>query len=208
VDDRSGRKAFKNFADGIEAEASFEKALPEIERQIKKYLILDGIFGHELEDFAQDVFMRVIKKKENCLFGKGEHAVLGWIKTVCRNLNIDEKRKSERRCRAMSWTDGSMNLMSYSSCTAVQQRNCRRVNRERRSAWNDKVVLKEAIDHCIGNLSGRERKMFHLRHLLELSTTEIAKLFEMKIRTVQNILKNGREAVAACLQNQGYKKNT
>lgn len=202
--DRPGQQAFRDFANGVNVETTFDKALPEILNQIKKYLIFYDVPGNDLEDFAQDVYLRVLDNRER-LIGRGKPAVLSWLKTVSRNIIRDKQRKMSRQFEATGWMAGAQSGVVYESAVALIPRECREQEiKDREAACAIDPVLLDALEHCTESLPDRNRKIFRLRYLNDQEVKEIAELFKLSPRAIQTILAAARESVAECLRSQGF----
>ena len=179
-------------------------ALPEFERQIKKYLIYFGNRGEVLDDLAQEVVVRLYLNR-NGLYGKGTQVMKGWIRTVCRNLHVDTCRRNHRNYRRLPKNkDSAFEPRSNGGSLAVTQRTIETLDLEDVPSLESDPELREILDHCIEKLPERHQSMFELRYLLGLPNSEIAALFKKGIRLIQTELKRTRHSLADCLRFHGY----
>jgi RNA polymerase sigma factor (sigma-70 family) len=193
-------KAFKKFVNGDDGDAAFEAALPELGRQIKKYLVYYGVRGENLEEIAQEAVVRVYINRDS-LSGKGAAAVLAWIRTVCRNLKADHFRRGIRTTAGWVLTRPANDMGGKSP---AGDRSVNVPPLESVPSLNDDPELREILELCINNLPERKRAMLELRYLLDLPTRDITGLFQRGLRLVQSELKSARESLADCLRHHGY----
>lgn len=203
--ERPELKAFKKFVNGDDGDAAFEAALPELARQVKKFLIYYGIRGENLEEIAQEAVVRVYIHRAS-LSGKGTAAVLAWIRTVCRNLQADHFRQGLRTSggRDRSPTASTSGKMPGGHGSGNMVASGNKLPLESVPSLNDDPELREILEICINKLPERKRAMLELRYLLDLPTSDITSFFQRGVRLVQAELKSARESLADCLRRHGY----
>ncbi len=197
------REAFLRFANGDEYHEAFEQALPELDRQIRKYLLFFGLRGELLEDLAQEAIVRFYLNRIT-LCGMGEAPVKVWIRTVCRNLLIDVHRlRRKYRCLKAGKTSLS-DSDTRTEPPRPSENPGRNISPEEVASLENDPDLREILDLCVDRLPQENRTILELRYMLDLPTSEIAEVFDKGVRMIQTKLKHTRESLADCMRFHGY----
>lgn len=87
--------AFERLAHGDSSDRTFETAIPEVYRQVSKYLVLFGVRGEKLESLAQTAVCRVYMRRERfCGLGLGR--LKAALRTTCWRVFLDDGQQRMR----------------------------------------------------------------------------------------------------------------
>ncbi len=161
----------------------------------------------EVEDLAQDVFLKVFRKLHTF---QGDSAFYTWLYRIAVNAATDRlARASHRRLKLVeddAFLDGSFGSGASGSGAAGAGRWARprqgEVDRDDPAAPLLRAELAEATRRIVDALPEKYRTILILREFEDLSYTEIAAVLQCNLGTVESRLFRARQRFKAALEQQ------
>jgi RNA polymerase sigma-70 factor (ECF subfamily) len=161
---------------------AFEALLLRHEGRVLRLLRLFGIPAADREDVAQEVFVRVFRHLRGFRPGR---SFTGWIYRITVNAAHDYRHDARRRAqREDAWDP------AYEASP------------DGRPGAGELLELEDSrrgLERTLERLSGRERAVFVLCELEELSTREVARALGINAITVRRHLGRARDRLRALL---------
>ncbi|MBI4417623.1 MAG: sigma-70 family RNA polymerase sigma factor [Ignavibacteriales bacterium] len=180
-DDRSLVLAFK---DGDER--AFEEIVRRYQRQVANVIYLTSGNRQDVEDLAQEVFIRVHKALGKVTV---EHSLFSWIYRITVNVTIDEMRR--RKIRKLSYLD------------FLAEPGDREPSFRDTVTPDDRIIHDEQRDQvrqALRKLSGTSRMVLLLREYEGLSYKEIGDVLHITEQAVKSRIFRAREELKELLK--------
>ena len=150
----------------------------------------------DLEDLASEKSLDLVRRIESGswdLSGRDPGEVAGFLSTVARNGLVDLFRKKGK----MTAVEDDADLPDVP----------RDASPEPPEAAVERRAFAGALRDCAGELSGRDRTVWFFRVFYDLSSKEIARHPEVRLKAphVDVILQRCRNAVRECMDGKGYR---
>ncbi|MHC4515179.1 MAG: RNA polymerase sigma factor [Planctomycetota bacterium] len=151
------------------------------------YRMLGPAYRGEMEDIAQEIFLRLFRALDRFDVGRGVKFTT-WAFTFVRNYCLDVMKK--RRLRTMSLTaeDGDETQWALEDESAMQPE---------RHAWNQEILGK--VDEALSQISSEQRDVFVMREQKGMDYGEIATRTGVPEGTVKSRLHRARLALRGLL---------
>ena len=162
--------------------AAFDAFVRRHERIVCGYLRARLTGGSDVEDLAQDVFLRVyvgkaVQKDES------RSDLRAWLLGVARNVLREHVRKIRRR-RETAWTELCLEIEELSAVDGDFSRY-------------DEAIAR--LPDCLQGLGPSARQSLDLYYHADLSMREIAERFKRSEGAVKLLVHRARQAVKRCL---------
>lgn len=162
--------------------AAFETFVRRHERVVCGYVRARLTGGADVEDLAQEVFLRVYTGK--ALQKDESRADLrAWLLGVARNVLREHVRKTRRR-RETAWTELCLEIEELSAGEAD-------------ASHYDEAIAR--LPDCLQGLGPSARQSLDLYYHADLSMREIAERFKRSEGAVKLLVHRARQAVKRCL---------
>lgn len=154
----------------------------------------------EAEDVVQEALAGAMK---NAASFRGEAALKTWMIAILKNKIADLIRQRQRRPLLAS---ALIDVDDEGPLPALFDRRGMWRDETRPSAWEDPEAdihssqFLRQFDHCLNRLPAQQGKVFLMREVVELETSEICTELGLSITNVHVILHRARLALRACLQ--------
>mgnify|MGYP001215529382 CR=1 FL=1 len=172
----------------------------------------------EMDDLLQETFAVCTKRHES--FEQGTN-LFGWASTCMRNLHIDMIRKLNKK--PGSHTSGKREELRKEALGEVEREGLKNrqekeefilryikqrekvfVEEEEVEVPEEKLTIRKAIEHCLGQIKSEEKREYLWMQLYEGRTTkEISEISGTKLNTLLTWLADGKKSLATCLEAQG-----
>ncbi|MEZ4694966.1 MAG: RNA polymerase sigma factor [Rhodothermales bacterium] len=135
------------------------------------YLALD-LHGnhHDAEDLSQEVFIRAHTGLESF---RGDASVRTWLRRIAINLFLNSRRKKAVRFMSFFENDEDQAVASVAHLP---------------DSSAEAAEIRRNVDEALKRLSPAERSAFVLRHLQDLTVSEVAVTMEVADGTVKSLL--------------------
>ena len=172
----------------------------------------------EMDDLLQETFAVCTKRYKG--FERGTN-LFGWASTCMRNLHIDMIRKLNKKpgshtsgqreklrseARAEAERQGLKNRQEIEEFILryIKQREKVVVQEKEVEIPEEKLAIRKAIEHCLGQIKSEKKREFLWMQLYEGRTTsEISEISGTKLNTLLTWLADGKKSLATCLEAQG-----
>ena len=145
----------------------------------------------EAEDVAQDAMLHLLDKLESFDLRRDYKP---WRTSVVLNLCRDRTRRTEARKRAESSAAESVTREDLAEHSSSRSRFVSRPDRDA-----EQNELQELLTGCLSQLTPREREVFVLRDLSQLTTNAVAELLDIGESSVRSLLALARRRVRSIL---------
>jgi RNA polymerase sigma-70 factor (ECF subfamily) len=175
-------------------EKAFEELIRRYQRQVANLIYLTLGNREEVDDLAQEVFIRVYRSLH-----RFEHdaSVFSWIYRITMNLCIDEirRRKIKR----------TLSLEFFTDHTLERERQ----SKESSTAHDDLLLQekKRMVSNALQRLSPLHRQIILLREYEDLTYEEIAKTLRISTQAVKSRIFRAREELRTLLKDY-FKERT
>ncbi|WP_193213602.1 sigma-70 family RNA polymerase sigma factor [Luteolibacter marinus] len=143
-----------------------------------------GVNASWVDDVAQDTFLVAYRKWDE--FDAVENPG-AWLRTIARNLILNETAKLNRRQRLL---DENLTTLLLEAET----------NEPAAGEITDLSQRRDALRQCLGKLSSRARGVIESRYYKDRNSSEIALEMAMKPAAVRKMLFHARQSLASCLK--------
>lgn len=137
---------------------------------------------HIAEDLFQEVALRAVDKHDQI---KDAASAYAWLRSVARNAAIDWQRRAKRRPIPLD-TD-TLELLE---------------KQWEQAHHSDNDELREALSHCVSQLTPRARQYVEQRFNNEMSTREIAEASGRKVDSIYTAFSRIYAALAKCIRHK------
>lgn len=145
-----------------------------------------GVQSAWVDDLAQEAFLLAYKKWDEL----DESANAGaWLRTIARNLVMNELSKTHRRQRLI---DENLTTLLLDAEPDI----------ERPGAAEEHGIRHRALRECIETLSERSRDIIRARYFDDRNSSEIGDDLKMQPATVRKVLFHSRQLLADCLRSK------
>lgn len=167
------------------SEGEFVRIVRENHASLRYFIRGLGVNPAWVDDVAQDAFLVAYRKWQ----AGGEIQNPGaWLRTIARNLVLNELSKAQRRQRLLDGNLTGMLLQAGEGGTDTVESECERKERH------------AALEACMQNLTDRARSVLESRYVKELNSGQIGEAMAMKPAAVRKLLFHARQTLAACLK--------
>ncbi len=146
-----------------------------------------GVRADWVDDLAQDTFVVAAGKLGEFDRSKDFGA---WLRGIARHLVINERRKESRRTRLLSEQMTAM-LAEHAEDSAASP-----------AITADDNERREALRHCLDQLSEDGRQLIQERYFEDLSATVIAQRSRRNSNEIRQALLRMRRNLLQCMQHQ------
>ncbi len=169
---------------------AFEEIIAKYEKRVFG-LIYNVIKNeNEIEDVAQEVFMKVYKNIDKF---KGNSSLYTWIYRITANLCLDYIKKKKEVIyidEKLQLDDGEVDFQIPS-------------NEKLQDELYEEKELKEKLQKSIAKLPEKQQMMIILRDIKGFSYEEISEILEMKLGTVKSQINRARLKLKELLEKDG-----
>lgn len=169
---------------------AFEEIIAKYEKRVFG-LIYNVIKNeNEIEDVAQEVFMKVYKNIDKF---KGNSSLYTWIYRITTNLCLDYIKKKKEVIyidEKLQLDDGEVDFQIPS-------------DEKLQDELYEEKELKEKLQKSIAKLPEKQQMMIVLRDIKGLSYEEISEILEMKLGTVKSQINRARLKLKDLLEKDG-----
>jgi RNA polymerase sigma-70 factor (ECF subfamily) len=162
--------------------AAFETFVRRHERVVCGYVRARLTGGADVEDLAQEVFLRVYTGKA-LQKDESRSDLRAWLLGVARNVLREHVRKTRRR-RETAWTELCLEIEELSAG-------------EGDASHYDEAIAR--LPDCLQGLGPSARQSLDLYYHADLSMREIAERFKRSEGAVKLLVHRARQAVKRCL---------
>lgn len=145
---------------------------------------------HEVEDIAQEVFVKIYKNLKNF---KEESSLYTWIYRITINVCIDELKKRKNIVyidEKLQTDEGEVDVQLEDISKGPEQ-------------LAEDEELKRKLTACIKKLSVDQRTMIILRDIKGFTYMEIAEMTKMNLGTVKSKINRARASLKRILEEEG-----
>lgn len=163
---------------------AFEELILDYQKRIYNYCYRMAGNGHDAEDLAQEVFIKVYR---NLKAFKGNSQFSTWLYRIAHNTCIDKFRKSKTYADNVSFLDDYDREKMVSSIQTLPE---------------DEIIAKEKykiIEECILSLKPSYRSVIILRDIQNYSYEEISLILKLPMGTVKSYISRARTALRQSL---------
>jgi RNA polymerase sigma factor (sigma-70 family) len=171
----------------VTTDLSFEQVVRDHQAMVFRTLMRLTGSRDNLEDLAQEVFLRLYKALPNF---RGESLVTTYLYRITVNVAQNEWKRRKRSDRP---------LVSISDETSAWEERLEHPDRNAEQQLEERE-FKLKVEEQLGRLSGVERSVLVLYHQEERSYEQIAEALGMPIGTVRTHLHRGRKKLREGLQ--------
>lgn len=143
-----------------------------------------GVRSAWVDDLAQEAFLLAYRKWDE-LDDPGNAGA--WLRTIARNLVMNEITKSNRRQRLLDENLTTLLLAAEPETRAP-------------GSTGDQAVRERALGECLKKLSARSRGVVKARYFDDRNSSEIGDALNIPPATVRKILYHARQLLADCLK--------
>jgi len=192
----SGRRPESEVTDGALVRAArrgdelaFEALLLRHEKRVLRLVRLLGVPDADRDDVTQEVFVRVFRHLASFRTGR---TFASWIYRITVNAVHDHRQRARRTSgHEDAWSGAHDRMLVDDGQNAAE--------------LVDREESRRQLDHALAELSERERSVFVLCELEELSTREVARALGINAITVRRHLGRARERLKAWILTQRQK---
>lgn len=143
-----------------------------------------GVRSAWVDDLAQEAFLLAYRKWDELDHPENAGA---WLRTIARNLVMNEISKTSRRQRLLDENLTSLLLAAENEPA-------------RPGAASDHGIRDRALGECLKELSERSRGIIKARYFDDRNSSEIGGDLKIPPATVRKILYHSRQILADCLR--------
>ncbi len=162
----------------------FTRVVAENHASLRYYIQGLGVAAAWVDDMAQDTFLVAYRKWEE--IGRVENPG-AWLRTIARNLVLNETAKLNRRQRLLDENLTTLLLEADHEGPAAGE-------------LSDLCERREALYTCLRGLSERARGVVERHYFNDRKSEDIGKELAMKPAAVRKMLFHARQALAVCLK--------
>lgn len=172
----------------MDADEEFSNVVRETHTSIRFYIRSLGVQSAWVDDIAQDTYLLAYKKR-----GDLDHPsnAIFWLRTIAKNLVINELRKHSRRRR----------LLDENLTTVLLAFEDRLPDH---TTLEDRSNLQSELHECLKQLTERARSIVDARYFQDKNSTEIGKEFNVSSTSIRKVLFNSRKLLSSCLSAQAF----
>lgn len=145
-----------------------------------------GVQSAWVDDLAQEAFLLAYRKWDDLDDASNAGA---WLRTIARNLVMNEITKTSRRQRLI---DENLTTLLLDA----------EQNSDQPGRTEDHGIRNRALVECIEGLSGRSREIIRARYFDERNSTEIGEDLKMQPAAIRKVLYHSRQILADCLRSK------
>jgi len=145
-----------------------------------------GVQSAWVDDIAQEAFLLAYRKWDDLDEATNAGA---WLRTIARNLVMNELSKTHRRQRLI---DENLTTLLLDA----------EPDAERPGRAEDHGIRNRALGECIEQLSDRSREIIRARYFDDRNSSEIGDDLKMQPATVRKVLYHSRQLLADCLRSK------
>lgn len=164
----------------------FTRVIGEHHSSLRYFIQGLGVNPSWVDDVAQDAFLVAYRRWEE--FDTVENPG-AWLRTIARNVVLNETAKLKRRQRLLDENLTSLLLDADHETPAAGD-------------FPDFSHRQDALRQCLGRLTGKARGVIEARYFKDRNSTEIGEEFAMKPVAVRKMLFHARQALAECLKTE------
>lgn len=162
----------------------FTAVVSEHHSSLRYYIQGLGVNASWVDDMAQDTFLVAYRKWDELDAVENPGA---WLRTIARNLVLNETAKLNRRQRLLDENLTTLLLEADHDELPAGE-------------LSDLTHRQDALRSCLGRLSSKSREVVEARYFRDRNSSEIGQDFAMKPMAVRKMLFHARQALADCLR--------
>ncbi|MBQ8299990.1 MAG: sigma-70 family RNA polymerase sigma factor [Clostridia bacterium] len=169
---------------------AFEQIITKYEKKIFGLIYNMLRNENEVEDVAQEVFIKVYKNLDKF---HGDSSLYTWIYKIATNLCLDQIKKRKEVIyidEKLQLDDGEVDFQLPS-------------DEKLQDEIYEQKELKQKLEKCIDKLPERQKTMIVLRDIKGLSYDEIAEILDLKLGTVKSQINRARLKLKELLEKDG-----
>lgn len=184
----SDEELVKKVKDGdIDA---FEDIVKKYEKKIFSLIYNMLRNENEIEDIAQEVFIKVYKNLDKF---HGDSSLYTWIYKIATNLCLDQIKKR----KDIIYMDEKLRVNDDEVEIQIPS------DEKTQDELYEQKELKQKLEKCIDKLPEKQRAMIVLRDIKGLAYDEIAEILELKLGTVKSQINRARLKLKELLEKDG-----
>lgn len=184
----SDEELVKKVKDGdIDA---FEDIIKKYEKKIFSLIYNMLRNENEIEDIAQEVFIKVYKNLDKF---HGDSSLYTWIYKIATNLCLDQIKKR----KDIIYMDEKLRVNDDEVEIQIPS------DEKTQDELYEQKELKQKLEKCIEKLPEKQRAMIVLRDIKGLAYDEIAEILELKLGTVKSQINRARLKLKELLEKDG-----
>lgn len=184
----SDEELVKKVKDGdIDA---FEDIIKKYEKKIFSLIYNMLRNENEIEDIAQEVFIKVYKNLDKF---HGDSSLYTWIYKIATNLCLDQIKKR----KDIIYMDEKLRVNDDEVEFQIPS------DEKTQDELYEQKELKQKLEKCIEKLPEKQRAMIVLRDIKGLAYDEIAEILELKLGTVKSQINRARLKLKELLEKDG-----
>ena len=169
---------------------AFEQIITKYEKKIFGLIYNMLRNENEIEDVAQEVFIKVYKNLDKF---HGDSSLYTWIYKIATNLCLDQIKKRKEVIyidEKLQLDDGEVEFQIPS-------------DEKLQDEIYEQKELKQKLESCIDKLPEKQKAMIVLRDIKGLSYDEIAEILDLKLGTVKSQINRARLKLKELLEKDG-----
>ncbi|GAA5118769.1 sigma-70 family RNA polymerase sigma factor [Luteolibacter yonseiensis] len=163
---------------------AFTRVIAEHHSSLRHYIGGFGVNPAWVDDIAQDTFLVVYRKWDEFLAVDNPGA---WLRTVAKNLVLNETAKLNRRERLFSHNLTKLLVEAEDAQTSTPP-----------PPMPPETL--EALRACLGHLTKKTRGVIEARYFGNMNSFQIGQEMAMKPAAVRKLLFHARQSLAECLR--------
>lgn len=164
----------------------FTRVISEHHSGLRYFIQGLGVNASWVDDVAQDAFLVAYRRWQE--FDSVENPG-AWLRTIARNLVLNETAKLNRRQRLLDENLTTLLLAAEHDAPAAGE-------------LADLTLRHDALRNCLARLTGKARSVIEARYFKDRNSSEIGHDFDMKPVAVRKMLFHARQALADCLKKE------
>lgn len=166
--------------------AEFTRFIDHHHSSLRYFIQSLGVNTAWVDDVAQDAFLVAYRKWDEAgtLDNPG-----AWLRTIARNLVLNETAKLNRRQRLLDENLASILAEAYADPAGTDE-------------IIDLTEQQESLRRCLKKLPEKARCVIEARYFHDRNSSEIGADFAMKPAAVRKLLFHARRALGECLRGQ------
>lgn len=145
-----------------------------------------GVQSAWVDDLAQEAFLLAYRKWDELDDSANAGA---WLRTIARNLVMNEVSKSSRRQRLI---DENLTTLLLDADSHPQQPG----------VAEEMKMRNKALTECIEDLPDRSRQIIRARYFDDRNSSQIGEDMKMQAATIRKVLYHARQLLADCLRSK------
>lgn len=166
---------FQRFQQGDSR--AFAQLMKRYERGVGSFIYRNVHDIERARELTQDVFMRVIARKDSW---SPQAKFSTWLFTIARNICIDETRRARHR------QSSSLDEAAFEEGDETKAASIADARAESPDVSPVRDEFRQKLQTIIDDLPEEQREVFHLRHMEELRFPEIAEIQGVSENTVKS----------------------